>query len=272
MIKCFSPVRVQDLEKESVRLMKAFCLIVLSLTLFKNIIWTFETMTLTIIFLCSFYVIPWITMYFLRIFKAFPFKCNLFPVPLFAKSVVSLRFVCTSLQQFFNAAFVIISKSIGFKTRGCKIFMTHIYKNQKSFTVLDRFPHIMSLNLVLKGEQYHITSNFSFRRNCSALPAPWMTRKCHCILTSLPLLMSQTIGGRWQGKVMGMTLPCDALCCKLFAASAEHTNAKQWQLSNSEITVSLSCSTLCRFHQWCPSLTRLSPPSGNLICTSQLEI
>lgn len=33
-------------------------------------------------------------------------------------------------------------------------------KNQKSFKVLDRFPHVMSLNLVLRGEQYYITSNF----------------------------------------------------------------------------------------------------------------
>lgn len=132
MIKCFSSVRVQDLKKENVRLMKAFCLIVLSLILLKNIIWAFETMTSNIIFLCFLYVIPWITMYVLRIFKAFSFKCNLFPVPCYLPNLLFLWNLFALLYSSSSMKPLLLSQNqLALKLEVVK-FLWHIYTKARN--------------------------------------------------------------------------------------------------------------------------------------------
>lgn len=70
VMKCVSPVRVQDLEKR-VRLIKACCLIVRA----------FETETLNIFFLFLLHHFLDYNIFSKDFFKAFSFKCSLFSVP-----------------------------------------------------------------------------------------------------------------------------------------------------------------------------------------------
>lgn len=135
----------------------------------------------------------------------------------------------------------------------------------------------MSLNFVLKGEQYHITSKFLIRWNCSALPPSWMTGKYSCILTSLPICCLKTAGGWCQGKwwrLLFLVIHCDAdplpsfwwgHQCQAMIVQRYSGQTQRW-LSHWAVQLHVD------FFSDTSAATNLFPSLGNLTCTSQIEI
>lgn len=163
--------------------------------------------------------------------------------------MLSLKFF-TSKWQFFKGAFVIISKSIGSKTRGCEHLAAHRYKNQKLFTVLDTFPHIMSLNLVLKGERYILLQNF--KSDETVLPSHYLNDwKIQLYTDKVIHLLSQNCWRLVSGKMEWIILPwihCDAnhLLSLLLKMPIPSNDCPAFFKANSEMTLTLSIQLL----QW----------------------
>lgn len=140
--------------------------------------------------------------------------------------------------------------------------MAHRYKNQKLFTVLEIFPHVMSLNLVLKGEQYTLLQNF--KSDETVLPSHYLNDwKIQLYTDKVIHLLSQNCWRLVSGKMEWIILPwihCDA----------SHLLSLCWRYQYQTMIVQhFSGQTQRWLSQW--AFNFLSDPPTALTCAYPLE-